>query len=75
MVELAAHLPGGDLPWIGFRLEVIGSTVQPVSIPVYVKVIIVSELIEWVMLEVMRLNLLILSGLWLVLESRLIRDP
>ena len=44
------------------------------SIAVNMELIEVSELVERMVLQIMRLNLLVLSGLWLVLESRLVRD-
>ena len=74
VIELASHFPGGDLSWISFRLEVVGSSVEPMSIAVNVKLIEVSELVEGMVLQVMGLNLLILGGLWLVLEPGLVRD-
>ena len=74
MVELASHFPGRDLSWVSFRLEVVGSSVEPMSIAINVKLIEVSELVEGMVLQVMGLNLLILGGLWLVLEPGLVRD-
>ena len=44
------------------------------SIAVNVKLIEVSELVERVMLQIVGLDLLIFGGLWLVLESGLVRD-
>ena len=69
VIKLASHLPGRDLPWIGFRLKVVRSTMQPMSITINMELIIVSELVEWVVLKIMRLNLLVFSGLWLVFKS------
>ena len=42
---------------------------QPMSIAVHMELLKVSELVEWVMLEIVRLDLLVLGGFWLILES------
>ena len=42
---------------------------QPMSIAVHMELLEVSELVEWVMLEIVRLDLLVLGGFWLILES------
>ena len=44
------------------------------SIAVNVKLIEVSELVERMVLQIMRLDLFVLSWLWLVLKSGLVRD-
>ena len=62
------------MAWVGFGLKVVGSTVQPMSIPINVELIEVSELVERMVLQIMRLDLFVLSGLWLVLKSGLVRD-
>ena len=53
MVELATHLPNRELTWISLRLEVIGSSVEPVSIWVDLKLTEISELIHRMVLEIM----------------------
>ena len=55
VIEFATHLPGWDTTWIGFALEVVSTSVEPMSIAVNMKFIVVSELIEWAMLKVMGL--------------------
>ena len=42
---------------------------QPMSIAVNMELVEVSELVERMMLEIMRLNLVIFSRFWLVFES------
>ena len=44
------------------------------SIPINMKLIEVSELVERMVLQIMRLDLFVLSWLWLVLKSGLVRD-
>ena len=55
VVELAAHLPRGELTGISLGLEVIGATVQPVLVAVRLQLIKVLELIEGMMLQVVGL--------------------
>ena len=74
MVEFASHLPGGDLSWVRLALEVVSSTVEPMSIPVHMQLFEVSEFVEGMVLKIVTLDLLILSRLWLVLEPRLVRN-
>ena len=74
MIELASHFPGGDLSWISFRLEIIGSTVEPMSVAVNVEFIEVSKFVERMVLKVVGLDLLVFGGLWLVFEPGLVRD-
>ena len=44
------------------------------SIPINVELIKVSELVERMVLQIMRLDLFVLSWLWLVLKSGLVSD-
>jgi len=48
--ELATHFPSRDLAWVGFTLEVICSTMEPMSKAINVMFFKVSELIKWMML-------------------------
>ena len=52
MVELGAHLPSGYLPWVSLRLEVVGSSMEPVSVPVHLEIVKVFELVERMVLQV-----------------------
>ena len=53
VVEFASHLPSRNFARVSLRLEVIGSTMEPMSITINLKFIKVFELIEWMMLQIM----------------------
>ena len=72
MVEFAAHFPRGNLSRIRLWLEVISSSVEPMSIPINMELIEVFELVERVVLQVVVLDLVVLSNLWFVFESSLV---
>ena len=69
VVELAASLPCANLCWVGLRIVVVDSCVQPVSVVVNVELLEVSELIEWVMLQVVCDDHIIVSGRCFILIS------
>ena len=69
VVELGAHFPSRHLAWISLGLEVINSAVQPVSITINLQVVEILELVEGMVLQVVRLNLVIFTWFGLVLES------
>ena len=52
MAKLAASLPWADLSWVGLCVQVVHSSMEPVSVWVHIQFIEVSELIEWMVLEV-----------------------
>ena len=60
MVAFAAHLPWTELALVGLGIDVVGSSVEPVSVAVDVEVLEVFELIKWVVLEIV--------GLYTILE-------
>ena len=55
VAKLGAHLPGRDLCGVGLSVPVIGTSVKPMAIVVYMEVFQVTELIQRVMLQVMNL--------------------
>ena len=55
IAELRAHFPRRDLCGVGLGVPVIGATVQPMAIVVHMEVLQVTELVQWVMLQVMNL--------------------
>ena len=73
VVAFLSHLPCRDLPWVSLRLEVICTTVKPMFVAINVELVEVSELILWVVLKVMGLNLIIIMDLWLVFPSSSVR--
>ena len=55
VVELTAHLPSGELTAVSLRLEVVSAAVQPVTVAVHLQLVEVLELVEGMMLQVVRL--------------------
>ena len=69
VVRLLAHLPRRDLTRVRLTLEIVGSSMKPVTIAIDMKFVEVSEFVGGVMLQVVRLDLIILAYLRLVHES------
>lgn len=69
MVLLAALLPRRNLGWVSFRVIVVGTSVQPVSIRIYMELLKVPEFVKRVVLQVVRHYHLIVSGFRLVSKS------
>ena len=74
VTKLAAHLPGRDLRWVRFLVQVVDATMQPMSISIDVELLEVSELVQGVVLQVVRLDLVVVSWLWLVFEPVLCHE-
>ena len=74
VIEFAAHFPSWNLSWVSLRLEVISSSVKPMSVSINVKFIEVSELVERVMFQIMILDLVIFSNFRFVFKSSLVWD-
>ena len=72
--SFAASFPRGDFCWISLRVVVICSAMQPMSVWVYVMFLEVSELVQWMVLQVMRYDHIMLFWLRLIVESILCRD-
>ena len=68
VTELAAHLPGWDLGGVSLLVQIVDATVQPVSVAINVELLEVSELVERMVLQVVRLDLVVLWRLRLILE-------
>ena len=66
MVTFLAHLPGGNCSWICFTLEVISSSVKPMSVAVNMEFVEVSELIHWMVLQIVGFDLVVFCGFRLV---------
>ena len=60
VTELAAHLPWRDLSRVRLLVQIVDATVQPVSVAINVELLEVSELVEWMVLQIVRLDLVVL---------------
>ena len=69
MSKLASLFPWRNLRRIGLLIEVVDTTVEPVTVAIDVELLEVTELILRVVLQVVRDDLIFLSRLRLVLES------
>ena len=68
VADLVALVPGVDLAWVRLVAQIVNSAVQPVAIAVNMEFFEVTELIEWVMLQVVHNDLVLLCGLRLILK-------
>ena len=68
VADLVALVPGVDLAWVRLVAQIVDSAVQPVAIAVNMEFVEVTELIEWVMLQVVHNDLVLLCRLWLILK-------
>ena len=50
--EFAAHFPRRNFGWVRLTVKVVHATVQPIPVPVAVKFLKVSELVQRVVLQV-----------------------
>ena len=74
VVELATHFPRRDLSLICLTIEVIGSSMEPVSIRVDIKLSKVSEFVHRMVLEVVVLNLVIFPWWCFVFKTSRVSD-
>ena len=51
VAELASHIPRGLLH-VGLTIEVVGTTVEPMRVSINVELLEVTELVHWMVLEV-----------------------
>ena len=68
VADLVTLVPGVDLAWVRLVAQIVNSAVQPVAIAVNMEFFEVTELIEWVMLQVVHNDLVLLRGLRLILK-------
>ena len=68
VANLVTLVPGVDLAWVRLVAQIVNSAVQPVAIAVNMEFFEVTELIEWVMLQVVHNDLVLLCRLRLILK-------
>ena len=69
VANFAALFPWRDLTWVSFIAKVIDTTMEPVTIAIYMELLEVSELIKWVMFQVVSHDLVLFFGLGLIIET------
>ena len=74
MVRFLSHFPWMNLAFVGFRVNVISSSVKPMSIAINMMLVMIFEFIHWMMLKIMVFNLIILSWFWFIFVSSLVCD-
>ena len=68
MANFVTLVPWVDLTWIRLITQIVNSTVKPVTIAIDMELIEVTEFVEWVVLEVVDLDLILLCGLRLIIK-------
>ena len=66
MVEFTSFLPRRNLGRVRFSVEVISTSVEPVTVRVHMELLQVPKLVQWVVLQIVGNNLVILSRLRLI---------
>ena len=68
VAQLVSLMPWMDLTWVGLIEQIVNSTVKPVTIAIDLELVEVTEFVEWVVLEVVDHDLILLCRLWLILK-------
>ena len=69
VTKLAALLPWRDLSRICLFIQVVNTTMEPVTVAIDMELVHVSELVHGMVLEIVGHNLILLSRLRLIFES------
>ena len=69
VTELAALLPWGNLGRVSILVQIVNATVQPVTVTIDMELVEVTELVQRMVFQVVSHNLILFSGLGLILES------
>ena len=68
VAHLVALVPWVDLTWVSFVAKIVNPAVKPVTIAIDMEFVEISELVEWVMLEVVHHDLVLLGRLRFILK-------
>ena len=74
VADLAAHLPGRNVTGVSLFSDVINTSVKPVTIAVDMEFFEVTELILWVMFQIVGHDLVLFLRLGLIVETVLGHD-
>ena len=69
MTKFAALFPRGNCGRVSLSVVVVSTSVQPMSVPVNMEFIEIPELVQRMMLQVVRHDHIISCRLWFVLKS------
>ena len=69
MANFVSLVPWTDLTWVSLIAQIINSAMKPMTIAIDMELLEITELIQRVMLEIVHDDLIVLWGLWLVLET------